>query len=147
MKSIKAGVIYFGLVFGAGFALGVIRTLWVVPRLGTRNAELMEAPIMLLISFLAARRVIRLAALPYRISARLGMGCLSLFLMLVAEFGFVLWLRGLTIGEYLRTRDPISGTAYYVSLGVFAIMPILVERTSSHCVMRLTDKTGHAHFN
>ena len=48
--------------------------------------------------------------------------------MLVAEFGFVLWLRGLSIREYLATRDPVSGTVYYLMLGVFAIMPLLVAR-------------------
>lgn len=128
MKSINAAALYFALLFGSGFVLGTIRILLLVPRVGTRNAELMEAPIMLLISFIAARWVIRLVGLRYRIVTRLRMGCLALILMLLAEFGFVLWFRGLTIGEYLCTRDPISGTAYYLSLAVFAIMPVLVER-------------------
>jgi hypothetical protein len=51
------------------------------------------------------------------------MGGIALVLLLVAEFGLVLWLRGLSIREYLATRDPVSGTVYYVMLGVFAIMP------------------------
>ena len=38
----KAGVLYFALVFAAGFALGTIRTLWVMPRLGVSTAELIE---------------------------------------------------------------------------------------------------------
>jgi type IV secretory pathway TrbD component len=56
------------------------------------------------------------------------MGCAALGLLLVAEFTLVLWLRGLSISEYLATRDPVSGTVYYVMLGVFAIMPLLVAR-------------------
>jgi len=36
MQILKAGVLYFALVFGAGFVLGTIRTLWVAPRVGTR---------------------------------------------------------------------------------------------------------------
>jgi type IV secretory pathway TrbD component len=48
--------------------------------------------------------------------------------LLVAEFTLVLWLRGLTIDEYLATRDPVAGTVYIVMLGVFAIMPLLVAR-------------------
>ena len=55
MQILKAGVIYFAFVFGAGFVLGAIRTLWVVPRVGTRLAELMEAPIMLVVTIIAAR--------------------------------------------------------------------------------------------
>lgn len=53
-ETLKAGVLYFIVVFAAGLVLGTIRTLWVVPRLGVRTAELMEAPIMFGISILAA---------------------------------------------------------------------------------------------
>ena len=61
-------------------------------------------------------------------SARLGMGCMALVLMLIAEFGFVLWIRGLSIRDYLATRDPVSGTVYYAMLVAFAIMPLLVAK-------------------
>jgi hypothetical protein len=128
MQTLKAGALYFVLVFGTGFLLGAIRTLWIVPRLGTRMAELMEAPFMLAVTILAARWIVHRLAMPSVLSRRLGMGLIALGLMLVAEFGLVLWLRGLSIKEYLATRDPVSGTVYYVLLGVFAIMPLLVGR-------------------
>jgi hypothetical protein len=128
MPILKAGGLYFVLVFGAGFVLGTIRTLWIVPRLGTRMAELMETPIMFVVTVLAARWIVLRLAVPSMRSSRLGMGCIALGLLLVAEFGLVLWLRGLSIREYLATRDPVSGTVYYVMLGVFAIMPLLVAR-------------------
>ena len=127
MPILKAGMLYFGLVFGAGFVLGTIRTLWVVPRVGTRKAELMETPIMLVVTIVAARSIILRLGVPFTPSARLGMGFIALLLLLVAEFGFVLWLRGLSIREYLATRDPVSGTVYYVMLAVFAVMPLLVR--------------------
>lgn len=77
MPILKAGVLYFALVFGAGFVLGTIRTLWIVPRLGMRMAELMETPIMLVITILAARWTVRRLAVPSTLPARLGMGCVS----------------------------------------------------------------------
>ena len=49
MQILKAGALYFALVFGAGFVLGPIRILWVVPHFGTRLAELMETPIMFVV--------------------------------------------------------------------------------------------------
>ena len=128
MQVVKAGVLYFVLVFAVGFVLGTIRTLWIVPRFGTRTAELMETPIMFVVTIVAARSIVCRLAVPSTRSARLGMGCIALGLLVVAEFGLVFWVRGLSIREYLATRDPVSGTVYYVMLGVFAIMPLLVGR-------------------
>lgn len=126
MQVVKAGALYFALVFGVGFVLGAIRTLWVVPRVGARTAELMEMPIMLAVTIVAARCTVVWLSVPMMWSARLGMGCIALTLMLIAEFGFVLWIRGISIKEYFASRDPVSGGAYYLLLIVFAIMPRLV---------------------
>jgi len=127
MQILKVGALYFALVFGAGFVLGAIRIMWIVPRFGIRMAELMETPIMFGVTILAARWIVWPLAVPPKPSSRLGMGCVGLGLMLVAEFTLVLWLRGLSISEYLASRDPVSGTVYYVMLGVFCMMPLLVS--------------------
>ena len=129
MGTLKAGVLYFALVFGAGFVLAHIRILWLVPRFGARTAELMETPLMLAVIIVAARWVTRRLAPPSTSSKRLGVGLVALGLLLVAEFSVVLWLRGMTIREYLASRDPMAGTVYIVMLGLFAIMPLLVART------------------
>jgi len=102
MKILKAGLLYFVFVFGAGFVLGTIRTLWMVPRFGARTAELMETPIMFVITVLAARWVARHLLLPFALATRLGVGSVALAFLLAVEFTVVLWLRGLTIGEYIR---------------------------------------------
>jgi hypothetical protein len=57
---------------------------------------------------------------------RLGMGFVGLGLLVAAELGFVLWLRGMPIREYVASRDPVAGTVYLGMLGVFAVMPLLV---------------------
>jgi hypothetical protein len=128
MKILKAGALYFAAVFGAGFVLGPIRILWVVPRFGTRLAELIEMPVMLMVIIVAARWISRRLALPPAPATRLGMGGIALGLILIAEFSLVLRLRGLSISDYLANRDPVSGTAYYVLLGVFVLMPLLLGR-------------------
>ena len=122
-ETLKAGVVYFALVFGAGFVLGTIRTLWVVPRLGVRTAELTEMPIMFGISVLAARWVVRHVQVSPLRSRRLTMGCIALGLMLVAEFTLGLWIRGTTIRGYFAARDPVSGAVYFMTLGAFAVIP------------------------
>ncbi len=129
MRILKAGALYFALVFGAGFLLGTIRTLWIVPRLGIRTAELMEAPIMLLVTILAARWVVRRCSLPPAPAIRLGVGMVALAFLLIAEFTLVLGIRGLTLAEYIASRDPVAGTVYVILLGVFAAMPLRVARS------------------
>jgi hypothetical protein len=126
METLKAGVVYFALVFAAGFVLGTTRTLWAVPRLGVRTAELTEMPIMFGISVLAARWVVRHVQVSPLRSKRLAMGCIALGLMLAAEFTLGLWIRGMTIREYFAARDPVSGAVYFIALGAFAVIPIFV---------------------
>lgn len=128
MQILKAGVLYFALVFGMGFVLGTVRVLLIEPQIGVRVAELMEAPFMLVVTIVAAKWIVGRLALPSTLFSRLGMGFIALGLMLVAEFAFVLKLRGLSISEYLATRDFVSGTVYYIMLVVFALIPIFVSR-------------------
>jgi len=123
----RAGLAYFALVFGAGFVLGPLRILFLVPRVGERAAELLELPVMVGLSWLAARWVTRRLAVPSSTGARLGMGTLAGALLLGAEFALVLPLRGLTLAEYLATRDPVAGTAYYLAVLLMVLMPLSVR--------------------
>lgn len=128
-RVVRAGLIYFALVFGAGFVLGPLRILILVPRVGGRAAELLELPVMVGLCWLAARWVTRRFAVPPATGARLGMGMLAGALLLAAEFALVLPLRGLTLAEYLATRDPVAGAAYYVAVLLMALMPLMVRGT------------------
>ena len=121
----------FRAVFAAGFMLGPIRIFWIAPRVGARTAELFEAPVMLLVSVFVARWIVRRLGVPSKLSSRLSMGAIALGLMLLAEFTLVLWLRGVSIRQYFAERDPVAATVYYVTLGVFALIPLLVERKAN----------------
>jgi hypothetical protein len=48
---------------------------------------------------------------------------LALGLLLLAEFSFVLWLQGQTLGQYFATRDPVSRAVYAAMLILFSAMP------------------------
>jgi hypothetical protein len=124
----KAALIYFGVVFGTGFVLGTIRVLWSVPRFGERNAELLEQPLMLIAVVLAARWTVRRDGSALAPIEGLAIGLVALGLLVAAELLVVLELRGLSLSEYVRTRDPVSGTVYLLMLGVFALMPWVILR-------------------
>ena len=125
-RTLRASLIYFAIVFGTGLVLGPIRILWAVPRYGERTAELLETPIMLLAIVFAA-----LAVKPLcngRRSIALGTGLLALALLVLSELTAVMRLRGLTLGDYIAGRDPVSGAVYLAMLAAFALMPWLVAR-------------------
>lgn len=128
MRTIAAGALYFLMAFGTGFVLGIFRITWLLPRVGPRVAELLEMPVMVGVSFLAARWIVRRLAIPATPRARWTMGTVALGLLLTAEVSLVNRLRGLTFEEYLETRDPVAGTAYVLALIVFALMPRILAR-------------------
>jgi hypothetical protein len=137
----KSGLLYFLIVFAAGFVLGVIRVLALEPALGTGTAELLEMPVMVGLTVCAARWVVRHFQIPITLGGRLVVGMLALLLLLGAELGVAIGLRGLSVSEAILDRDPISGMAYLLSLVLFALMPTLVlRRKSAHIDKQTLDK-------
>jgi hypothetical protein len=131
IASVKAGVVYFAVVFGAGFVLGTVRVLWAVPRFGARVAELMEMPIMLVVVIVAARAIVRWLAVPPAPVRRIGMGTVALTLLVAAELALAFLLRGLLPRDYVAQQDPVSGVAFLVVLGAFAAMPLVTSGTGA----------------
>jgi hypothetical protein len=128
VRTVKAGAVYFVLVFSVGFVLGVVRQLVMVPRLGEMWAELFEMPFMLMAIVVAARWTVRRHAIPPAFGARAAMGLIALSLLLLAEIGVVLQVRGLSLTEYIASREPVSGAVYLGMLGVYATLPALLGR-------------------
>lgn len=126
MPRIKASLAYFGIVLGTGFALGVVRVPFLVPRLGERYAELLEMPIMLLVIVLAARYVVRRFNLAPDPAIRLQVGFAALALSVAAELLLATVLQSQSLIQYLSSRDPVSGSVYLLLLLVFALMPALL---------------------
>jgi hypothetical protein len=125
---IKAGLAYFALVFGMGFMLGSIRVPFLVPRLGERIAELIEMPFTFVVVLLSARFIARRFALPATTSARLTVGLLALGLALAAEILLAVAIQKQSLGEYIASRDPVSGTVFLLMLVLFALMPLIIVR-------------------
>ena len=132
MRILKAGTAYFALVFGTGFVLGTVRTLWVVPRLGVRTAELLETPFMLVAIVFAAAWISRRIDNVGGSSSRVAVGVLALALLLTAEVIMGVAVLGLSFVEVFTMHDPVSGTVYYAMLGVFAWMPWLFWKYGKH---------------
>jgi hypothetical protein len=126
-----AGAAYFALAFGAGFVLGSIRVPFLVPRLGERVAELIEMPFMFVVVVYSARFIVRRFALPTAAPVRLGVGLIALGLLLSAELLLAFALQDQSIGQYIASRDRVSGSVYLAMLVLFSLMPLVLARVHS----------------
>jgi len=124
MRILKAGLIYFLIVFGTGFALAFVRIPLLVPAFGVRAAELLEMPVMLGVIAWASRRLARQhPELPR--TGRLAAGVLALAFLVVAELSVAYFLGARSPSQYIASRDPVSGSVYLASLVFFAFAPAL----------------------
>ena len=128
MRVVKSAALYFAWVFGTGFLLGSIRVPLLVPRIGERYAELLEMPFMLVAIVVACRLLLRRRHPAFRAGALLAMGLIALALVLLAELLLAVVLQGRALGDYIASRDPVSGSAYLALLLLFALMPALIGR-------------------
>jgi hypothetical protein len=126
MRSVKAGVIYFLLLFAVGSILGPIRELWAVPHFGPTVGPLFEAVIMLIAMIVAARWVIRRFDVPRTLPATISMGLIAIGLLFPAEIAGVVWIRGLSLQEYVASFVTAPGVISLLMFLVFGAMPTLV---------------------
>lgn len=124
MRILKAGLIYFLFVFGAGFALALVRIPLLVPRFGTRTAELLETPVMLAVIVWASWRLARRHPELGR-AARLLAGTLAFAVLVMAELLVAYALGARSLSQYIASRDVVSGSVYLLSLVFFALAPAL----------------------
>ena len=129
-KTIRAALLYFAIVLGTGFVLGVFRVPILVPRIGERWAELAEMPVMAAVIYLSAGYILR--RYPEIRSPRRSLvaGFLALALSVAAELGLAVVLQDRTLVEFISSRDKVSGSVYLGLLLIFAVMPRL--RLSSY---------------
>jgi hypothetical protein len=120
VRQIKARAMYFVIVMGPGFLLGLFRVPFLVPRFGERYAELSEMPIMLEQNSKPG------------VAMRLLVGFSALGLSVAAELLLAAMIHSQSILQYIASRDPISGSVYIALLLVFAVMPSTTGFFSKH---------------
>jgi hypothetical protein len=129
MDILKAGGLYFVLVFSVGWLFGPIRELWLTPLIGRSSAVLLEAPLMVIVMIAAARWVIRHGRVSAALRIRASMGVVALGMLMVAELSGARWVREQSISEHVASLATMPGG---ISLGMFllfAAMPMLIHRS------------------
>jgi hypothetical protein len=131
MAIVAAALLYFGIVFAAGFALGAVRVLWLEPEIGPLAAVLCESPFLVIAMAFAARWVPRALHLrPDLVSLGL-MGLGALAVQQVADLAVGVYARGITPAQQLAHFATGPGLVYAGLLVAFVAMPILLNRRTA----------------
>ena len=106
----KAGLAYALAVFAAGFLFGTVRVFLVEPALGAAMGVAVEVPLMLGVSWLAAKAVLRRLPVARSTLPRLAMAAVALAVLLALETAL-----GLAFGTSLLAQ----AEAYLTLRGLF----------------------------
>ena len=124
----KAAFAYFAGVFAVGFVLGPIRELWVIPRVGRLPALLIEGTLMLGVSVLFARAVLRHFAVPKHTPTRLAVGAFAFGLLQAAEMLLAFWLWRQNPTQYLVAFWSAPGAISLLAQLAFGAIPCITVR-------------------
>ena len=122
-RDIKAGTVYFLLLYVIGFLLGATRELLLAPRFGVVVASALEALPMLAAIFHFAPLIARRFGVPPKSGGRVLMGSFGLTLLIGAEIAMTRAMRGLSPQEWLAHFARVEGVIYAALLAAFAAMP------------------------
>jgi hypothetical protein len=122
------GTVYVAAVFAAGFVLGVLRTLVLVPLLGELGAVLVELPVILTIAWLVCTRILR--RWPLSSPSALGMGAIAFLLLMGAEASLSMLLAGRSLAEHLALYSQLPHQVGLAGQLAFSLFPWIQARRS-----------------
>ena len=127
---LSAGLIYFAIVFAAGFVLGAMRRFFLVPNLGELTSTMLELPVMLALAFFVSRIIMR-PLQPASIGLAFLVGGSALLFLLVAEAMLSLWLIGHSLRQHLALYETMPVRIGLLGQIVFALFPLLNRRRNN----------------
>lgn len=124
-RALRAAIGYFAVVFAAGFVLGTLRVVVLVPRWGETAAVITELPLMLAVSWLVCRSFVARFDVAPAVGPRLVMGGLAFGLLMTVELA----LGAFAFARPLASQLEAFGTHPAAALGlagqvVFGLMPL-----------------------
>ncbi len=131
LRATVAGLAYVGLVFAAGFVLGILRVLIVIPRVGEIAAVLIELPFLLGLSWLACRWLTKSFDVPPTFGIRLLMSVTAFAVLMFAELAGSTLGFGRTLSEHMAQYRQIAGLLGLAGQIAFAAFPIIQTTTGA----------------
>ncbi len=123
-QATKAGALYAIVVLSIGFILGTIRVLLLAPRLGETTAVIIEAPIMLAVSWFVCRWCVDRLDVRRTVAARSLMGLVAFTVLMSGEVGLDA-VFGRSLADQLAAYKSPSGAIGLTAQVIFAMFPVI----------------------
>ncbi len=120
-----AGAVYFAIVFGIAFVLGVLRTLVLAPRIGAMAAVAIELPIILIVSWFACRGCLRRYPVRAAVADRACMGLVAFALLICAELLMSILLTDRSVAEFFTAFARPEQKLGLAGQIAFALVPLV----------------------
>jgi hypothetical protein len=130
VAAVKAGGVYMAAVFVVAFLLGTVRVLFLAPLVGPVIAVLVEAPVILTVSWLVSRWCCGLFDLRGDVAACALMGAAAFVMLMLVELGVATLLFGTSVAAYLESFLSAAGVIGLVAQAGFAAIPAIQARRS-----------------
>ncbi|MEJ2385577.1 MAG: hypothetical protein P8Y54_14535 [Xanthomonadales bacterium] len=124
-RTLRAGFVYFLIVFTIGFVLGSLRVLVVAPRIGELAAVLVELPVMLLAAWIVCSALTTRFRVARNTRDRIIMGGHALALLLIAEIALSKFVFGNPMGSIVAAYLTPHGFVGLCGQLAFAVFPLL----------------------
>lgn len=124
-RAATAGILYFALVFGLGFLLGIIRVIWLEPMAGTILAVVIELPFMLAASWFICLFLIRRFHIERQINERLIMGLVAFGLLMLGELLLSMSLQNMSAIGFLQKFELPENRLGLAGQITFALFPVI----------------------
>lgn len=128
MRIVMGACAYLALAFGAGFILGVVRTLWLAPAIGETQAVLIELPLMAVICWFVCRAAMRWTRPPAGVLPRILLGGLWFAGLQGLEALLAGMVRDLSVTQWAQMVTTPAGLASLTVMLACATFPLLQAR-------------------
>lgn len=128
-KTLVIGLFAGLTIFAAGFVLGVIRTLWLVPQIPAWQAVLIEGPVILTLTWFILRFWVRHGIISATSSTRLVFGGMALITLWLCEWIMTMTLMNEGPGFFFHSLTTLPGAIGLAGQLLIIFMPLWM-RTS-----------------
>lgn len=125
MTFISAGFAYAVAVFAFGFALGTVRVLLLVPRLGATKSVLLEAPVILAISWIVSKVIVQRFHVRPEPVALGAMGGAAFGVLICLEFAVSVFIFGKAASAFFPEYGTPAGAIGLAAQIGFALFPLV----------------------